>query len=66
MRPQGLIGRMLGPIDGLKGFGIQSFTLFSFKHLFLLPISCRFFFFSDRKLPSDYLRHIGVGVGVGG
>lgn len=45
MRPQGLIGRMLGPIDGLKGFGIQSFTLFSFKHLFLLPISCRFFFF---------------------
>lgn len=62
MRPQGLIRMMLGPIDGLKGFGIQSFTLFSFNHLFFYP-SHAFLFFSDRKLPSDYLRHVGVGVG---
>ena len=54
MRPQGLIPMVLGPINGLGGSGIQSCALFSFFHLFLLPISCSLQ--TRSYLQSAYLR----------
>lgn len=54
MRPQGLIPMVLGPVNGLGSSGIQSCALFSFYHLFLLPISCSLQ--TRSYLQSAYLR----------